>query len=75
MLFKNKNNMNSTACPMNEIKINNKIVDRVSEYKLLGIKIDDQLSMNKHHESIINHIKRYQGIFYKLRDKLSIKNK
>ena len=31
--------------------------------------------MHKHHELIINHIKKYQGFFYKLRDKITTKNK
>ena len=75
MLFMNNKNKNNLIQPLNRIVTNNRAIQRVNEYKLLGLKLDDHLTMHKHHELIINHIKKYQGFFYKLRDKITTKNK
>ena len=54
------------------VRVDNKIIKKVSSCKYLGVTIDDRLTFNEHVQLIINKIKRFCGIFYKLRFMLPV---
>jgi hypothetical protein len=57
-------------CTHLKLTINNTVIERVNSSKYLGITIDDQLSFKEHIHTVVNKIKQFCGIFYKLRTKL-----
>ena len=64
--FKKKSCSDDIGISMDDVKLL-----RESSYKYLGVIIDDQLTWNQHIDHIISKIKRFIGIFFRLRNKLS----
>ena len=56
-----------SACPENLVlSVNGTPLDRVSEYKYLGVTIDEKLKYQKHISTVIAKLSRLCGITYKL---------
>ena len=63
MLFKGKRKIRKGI----EIKIDNRMINQVSETKFLGIYIDENLSWKSHIQNITQNVARATGILYKVR--------
>ena len=63
MLFKGKRKIRKGI----EIKIDNRMINQVSETKFLGIYIDENLSWKSHIQNITKKVARATGILYKVR--------
>ena len=63
MLFKGKRKIRKGI----EIKIDDRIINQVSETKFLGIYIDENLSWKSHIQKITKKVARATGILYKVR--------
>ncbi len=61
--------------PNFEIKIEDTIIERVSEFNFLGITLDDQLRWHKHIDKIANKISRNVGILNCLKHFLPVSTK
>ena len=57
-----------------DLKINSKVVNRISEVKFLGVIIDECLKFNSHIVSVTKKISKFSIIFYKIRKLLANKN-
>ena len=55
--------------------LENKIVSVVSSTKFLGVLLDHKLTFGDHINSVISKVSRNTGIFYHIRDCLSLKAK
>jgi len=64
-----------TSSPADDVTLafNNVTLSRVSNYKYLGVTIDDRLSWKEHIHNVMNKIKRFIGIFFKIRNRLNQK--
>jgi hypothetical protein len=68
MVFSYKNNRTSLNFP--DIKLNNNKIERVSEFKFLGIYIDDKLSWNNHVNYIGKKLSKVIGILKRMKSVL-----
>ena len=48
----------------------NKVINRATSVKYLGVIIDENLKWSEHIKSVSNKIIKYSGIFYKIRQKI-----
>lgn len=67
MIISNKRNLN-----LNEfnVDIEEELIERVQEFKYLGVKIDDKLNFKVHIDYVISKIAKKHGILSRLRGKL-----
>ena len=69
MLLTNKNVVSEPIIKLNEEKLN-----RTSEFKYLGIYLDDKLKYQKHVENLCERVSRLCGVSYRLQRLLDIKS-
>jgi hypothetical protein len=72
MIFKNKHS-NKPDIDVT-IKIDNKVINKVSTTKFLGILIDNNLSWKSHNSHVTKTISKYNGIIRKVRPFLPLKS-
>lgn len=54
-----------------DVKIDNVIIERVSEIKYLGVQLDDKLKFNKYADIIIKKLNKKLGLFRRINGKLN----
>lgn len=62
-----RSNRSRTNIESIQIKIHNKVIERVENIKFLGIYLDESLNFKQHIEFLIKELSKYVGLFYKLR--------
>lgn len=57
------------------IKVDNQIIERVKQYKYLGVVIDENLNFNDHLDYIAKKMNKKLGLFNRIKDKLPLETK